>query len=187
MCISLNISSPKVSNAQLTRYKCWDTLACQPSFHQFYIHFTWGARVSDLKHNTLAPLVMAVDKLVPLPVAPHNDSNDFDMIYGSRSGWWAAAVCGFVWLPTAEAIWVLVVFDWVGVLCLLMKIFIDLGLCLVCSWNFHWFWFEFRTLGWGFVWSHLPLFFWGSFNLWRSLLIIILYYQTKIKIDFFFV
>ena len=80
---------------------------------------------------------MAVDKLVSLPVAPHNDSNDFYMIYGSRSGWWATAVCGFVWLPTAEAIWVLVVFDWVGVLCLLMEIFIDLGLCLVCSWNFH--------------------------------------------------
>ena len=159
LCISLNISSPKVSNAQLTRYKCWDTLACQPSFHQFYIHFTWGARVSDLKHNILAPLVMAVDKLVSLPVAPHNDSNDFDMIYGSRSGWWATAVCRFVWLRTAEAIWVLVVFDWVGVLCLLMEIFIELGLCLVCSWNFHWFWFEFRTLGWGFVWSHLPLFF----------------------------
>ena len=51
----------------------------------------------DLKHDTLAPLLTIVDELFPLPIAHHNDSNNFDLIYGSQSSWWATTSV-WVWL-----------------------------------------------------------------------------------------
>ena len=62
----------------------------------------------DLKHDTLAPLLTVVDEFFPLTIAHHNDSNNFDLIYESQSGWWATMVCGFGWWPTTKVgvIWV---------------------------------------------------------------------------------